>query len=830
MSDEYDYLPEPDYEPEYDFDDRPPVKSILEGLNPAQREAASTIEGPVLILAGPGSGKTRVLTHRIAYMISEARPRIDPHRIMAVTFTNKAAREMRERLERLIKAQFGEGSEVAKYLTVGTFHSVCVRILRVEATNIGLDRNFAIYDDSDQLAIIKQAMAAIGVSDKQYSPRAILSKISGAKSNLINPAEFQKVAREYFEEIVARIYPRYQELLRINRALDFDDLINVTVQLFQERPDVLERYQERYRYVMVDEYQDTNMVQYKLVSLLAAKYKNLCVVGDENQSIYGWRSADIRNILEFETEYPDARVIALEQNYRSTQVILDAATGLIRANTQRKDKKLWTENGVGKAIQVFEAYNEMEEANYVVNEVERLLSRNEIKKYNEVALLYRTNAQSQNLERTFVMRGIPYQIIGGLRFYERKEVKDTLAYLRLINSPYDGMSFNRIMINTPSGKGIGPKSITDLTVWAQGMDLPVYVGLQLLQSAEADEMERKRTGQPDPEEDILPPISLAPKIKSALFDFVNMLEGFITAKDSNEMKLPDFLDYVLKKTGYEQTLRDGSVDGDERWENIQQLKNVTADFAHLPLAEALAAFLEDVALVADVDKYDPQADAVTLITLHAAKGLEFPVVFIVGLEENILPHSRSLERESDLEEERRLLYVGITRAMRRLYLVYAFRRTVFGNPQASKPSRFLAEIPPNLVKGRGQKAASVSASGQTGMFGASQTRWGSSNSGSAYRSGNSGSSYGASGRASGGANPNRLGLGASRPGSAPESRTPSTGSGLQFKAGEKVLHAKFGKGMVVSSKASGNDEEVTVAFDGQGIKRLMASFANLQKQ
>ncbi|MDB5080356.1 MAG: UvrD/REP helicase [Chloroflexi bacterium] len=820
---EYDYEPEyePEYEPDYE-NDRPVEKSILEGLNPAQREAAGTIAGPVLILAGPGSGKTRVLTHRIAYMISEARPRIDPHRLLAVTFTNKAAREMRDRLEKLIKTQFGEGSEVAKYLTVGTFHSVCVRILRTEATNIGLDRNFAIYDDGDQLSIVKAAMAAVGLNDKQYSPRAILSLISSAKSNLRTPADLQSASHSYFEEVVARVYPRYQELLRMNRALDFDDLINMTVQLFTERPDVLERYQERYRYIMVDEYQDTNMVQYKLISLLASKYKNLCVVGDENQSIYGWRSADIRNILEFESDYPEAKVIALEQNYRSTQVILDAATGLIQANRQRKEKKLWTDNGVGKAIQVFEAYNEVEEANFVANELERLLSRNEIKKYNEAALLYRTNAQSRALEDMFVRRGIPYQLIGGTRFYERKEIKDTLAYLRLVNNPYDGMSFNRLMVNTTSGKGIGPKSITDLTGWAAGIELPVYVGLQLLQSAEADALERRRTGDLTPEDSILPPISLPPKVKNALFDFVNMLEGFITAKDNNEMSLPPFLDYVLKKSGYEDMLRDGSQEGDERWENVKELRNVTAEFAHLPLAEALAAFLEDVALVADVDKYDPQADAVTLITLHAAKGLEFPVVFIVGLEENILPHSRSLESESELEEERRLLYVGITRAMRKLYLVYAFRRTVFGNPTTSKPSRFLGEIPPNLIKGKEQKTASVSATGQTGMFGTSATKWGTPTGGSK-----------SSGLTSSGRSPNRLGLGASRPGtpasnSGKGSATPAAG-GVKYKAGEKVMHAKFGKGMVVSSKPSGTDEEVTVAFDGQGIKRLMASFANLQK-
>ncbi len=818
---ERDEIGEPESQDELD---KGTAGSILDGLNPAQGEAGRTIEGPVLILAGPGSGKTRVLTHRIAYMLSEVRPRIDPHSILAVTFTNKAAREMKERLERLLIRQFGEGNEVSKYLTVGTFHSTCMRILRVEAPQIGLDRNFAIYDDSDQLGLIKGAMGALGVSDKQYNPRAALSLISSAKSNLIGPAGLRDTARTYWEEVVARIYERYQELLRLNRALDFDDLINTTVQLLTERADVLERYQERYRYIMVDEYQDTNRAQYKYISLLAAKYKNLCVVGDENQSIYGWRSADIRNILEFESDYPEARVIALEQNYRSTQVILDAATGLIKANQQRKDKKLWTENGVGKAIQVFEAYNEVEEANYVVNEIERLLSRNEIKQYRDVALLYRTNAQSRAFEDMFVRRTIPYQLIGGTRFYERKEVKDVLAFLRLINNPYDGMSFSRIMNNTPSGKGIGPKSLTDLSVWANGMELPIYVGLQLLQSAEADEMARKRGEATGPvDEDMLPPISLPAKVKTALFDFVNMLDGFIQARTNNEMSLPPFLDYVLKKTGYEEFLRDGTMDGDERWDNVQELRNVCAEFAHLPLAEGLSAFLEEVALVADVDRYDPQADAVTLITLHAAKGLEFPVVFIGGLEENILPHSRSLEKESDLEEERRLLYVGITRAMQKLYLVYAFRRTMYGNPSASKPSRFLSEIPPNLIRGREQKAASLSQGGQTGMFGSSATKWGSSPSSSSGGGGGMKSSSSSSS--------SRLGLGASRPGATPDkTRQGGAGAGgVQFKAGDKVLHAKFGKGMVVSSKPSSGDEEVTVAFDGQGIKRLMVSFANLQK-
>ncbi len=792
--------------------------TILDGLNPVQREAASQIEGPVLILAGPGSGKTRVLTHRIAYMISERQPPIDPHNILAVTFTNKAAREMKERLERLLENQFGPDSQISKYLTVGTFHSVCVRILRVEANNMGFDRNFAIYDDGDQLGIIKAAMADLQLNDKQYSPRAALSLISNSKSNLISPKAMSP--RTYWEELVVRIYERYQDLLRINRAFDFDDLINMVVRLFEEQPTVLARYQERFRYILVDEYQDTNRAQYRLISLLASKYKNLCVVGDENQSIYGWRAADIRNILDFESEYPEVKVIALEQNYRSTQVILDAATGLIRANIQRKDKKLWTDNGVGKAIQIFEAYNEVEEANYVANEIERLLSRNEIKRHRDIAIMYRTNAQSRALEDMFVRRGMPYQIIGGTRFYERKEIKDTLAYLRLINNPYDGMSFNRLMANTASGKGVGPKTLTELGVWAGGLELPMYVGLQLLQSAEADEMARQR-GDPNapPPDDSLPPISLSGAAKRGLFDFVSTLDAFINAKNNNEMSLPPFLDFVLKKSGYEEQVRDGSQEGDERWANVQELRNVAGEYAHLPLAEGLSVFLEEVALVADVDKYDPQADAVTLITLLAAKGLEFPIVFIVGLEENILPHSRSLESEADMEEERRLLYVGITRAMQRLYLVYAFRRTVFGNAVPNKPSRFLKEIPSNLIRGREQKAPSVTTSGQLGMF--------SSNSATKWNSGGSSSASSSSGRSSPNSN-NRLGLGATRPGSS-SGKASSEGDKLQFKAGDKVTHPKFGKGMVVSSKISGGDEEVAVAFDGQGVKRLMASFANLQR-
>lgn len=787
--------------------------SILDSLNSVQQEAARTVQGPVLILAGPGSGKTRVLTHRIAYMLSEAEPKIDPHNILAVTFTNKAANEMKERLGKLIETHFGSDyRDLAKYLTMGTFHSVCVRILRRDSPHIGIDRNFAIYDDSDQLQIIRSAMGALSLSDKQYNPRAALSLISAAKSTLISPKGMQEQAKSYFEEVVARVYEKYQELLRLNRALDFDDLINTTTRLFQEAPKVLEEYQERYRYLMVDEYQDTNQAQYQLIKALGGKYHNVCVVGDVNQSIYSFRSADIRNILMFEDDYPEAKVISLEQNYRSTQVILDAAQNLIKANNQRRDLRLWTENGTGTAIQVYEAYDEMQEADYVVSEVERVRARTS-RPYRDFAVLYRTNAQSRAIEEMCIRRNVPYQLIGGTRFYDRKEVKDVLAYLRLIQNPYDGLSFLRIMTNTPSGKGIGAKSMNDLFGWADGMGLPVYPALQLLQSEEADELAHQNSGAKEPFESQLPPLNLSAKIRATLFDFINLLDAFINARD--EMNLPQLFDFVLKKSGYEQSLRDGSEEGEERWRNVQELGNVAAEFSHLSGEEGLTAFLEQVALVADVDRLDPNKDAITLITLHAAKGLEYPFVFIIGLEENILPHSRSLDNEKDLEEERRLLYVGITRAKEKLYMIYAFRRSLYGNQLPTKPSRFLTEIPRNLLKGFQQNAGT--GGGHSGFKGSQRsTLWGgTANKATTWNSGSTSTSNATK-----------------RPAATNGARTSGNGSsttGPKFKAGDRVQHVKFGKGMVVSSKATSDDEEVTVAFEGQGVKRLMASFANLQK-
>lgn len=806
--------------------------SILNQLNPVQREAAANVRGPVLIIAGPGSGKTRVLTYRIAYMLSETSPHIDPHNILAVTFTNKAAKEMRERLDKLLVQTFGEG-KMAQYLTVGTFHSFCVRLLRVEANNIGLDRNFTIYDHDEQISIIKDSFKALGINDKQYSPNAALSLISNAKSKLISPKGFQEAAKSYFEEVTARVYGKYEEFLHTNHSLDFDDLINKAVQMFEQHPEILERYQERYKYIMVDEYQDTNHAQYRLIKLLAQKYQNLCVVGDDDQSIYAFRSADITNILNFEADYPQAKVVYLEQNYRSTQTILDAAMAVIRGNSQRKDKKLWTENGEGLQVQLFEAYNEMEEADYIVSEIERLMNRTPAYKAGEVAVLYRTNAQSRALEEMFIRRRLPYQIVGGIRFYERKEIKDALSYFRLIQNPYDSISFMRLMKNTPSGRGVGQKTLDDVSGWAAGMNLPTYVALQLLQSQEAEYLSRqnaaKANRQASPDElpldnMLLPPLNLTPKAKNALLDFVNLLEAFIEGR--NQIGLLEYFDFVLKKSGYEEMVNDnGSEEGRDRWNNVQELRTVVTDYTHLPTSEGLSAFLEDIALIADLDKFDTETDKVTLITMHAAKGLEFPIVFIAGLEEGILPHSRSLEDEIQMEEERRLLYVGITRAKQKLYLVYAFRRSLYGNSIPGRPSRFLFDIPRELIKGREQSKGSAGVSPHSDLFGGTRGSWSAQGNSSATKWVSPGSTPLKS--TAGSSSKPKAGI-PTRPVKPIAPISQEVGA-PKYRAGEKITHPKFGKGIIVTSRAIKDDEEVTVAFEGQGVKKLMASLANLTK-
>ncbi len=733
---------------------------VLTGLNPAQREAVETSEGPLLILAGPGSGKTRVIAHRIAYLI--AHRRVHPRRILAVTFTNKAAREMRDRVFALL------GSDRARDITLGTFHAVCSRILRVDGERIGVPRTFAIYDDADQQAVVKQAMRDLDLDPRRTPPRAVLSTISRAKSELTTPESYAQLVRDYFQEVVSRVYRRYQEALEENAALDFDDLLMKAVQLFREQADVLEKYAQRYLHVHIDEFQDTNVAQYVLARQLASGHRNICVVGDPDQSIYTWRAADLRNIMNFERDYPDARVVYLEQNYRSTQNILDSAHGVISINRERKEKNLWTENVRGSEVVVQEAYSEEEEAAFVADQVEALMESDSYTA-GAFAVMYRTNAQSRPFEETFVRRNIPYRLVGGTRFYERREVKDLLAYLRLVQNPFDSVALLRV-INVPP-RGIGQRTVQELGRWSQELAIPPYAALQLL-----GEQEREESDQPSSH-------PFQKRTASALLGFLNLLNDLIggVAKQS----LSELLDTVLERTDYRRFLLEDLADGEERWENVQELRTVATQYDELAPAQALASFLEDVALITDIDTYDEKADAVTLITLHAAKGLEFPVVFIVGVEEGLLPHMRSYDDPSQMEEERRLCYVGMTRAKERLYLVRAFRRSLGGH---NPPSRFLSDIPSDLITT--PEPVEV---------------------GPGVRFQNAGEG----------------------PSSAAPSR-PSTGSGRAapqdtFRAGEHVRHPKFGEGVVVSCEPTGGDHMVVVAFKGDaGLKRLLLSFAPLE--
>jgi len=719
---------------------------ILATLNPAQREAVEAIQGPVLILAGPGSGKTRVITHRIAYLIKSCG--VSPHNIMAVTFTNKAAREMKERLEQLL-------GQAVEALTLGTFHAICARILRREGKAIELDSSFVIYDEEDQLSLTKQALEELNLDPKQYAPRALHSAISAAKSRLISPNDYAQRVSSYFEEIVHRVYQRYQQLLSQGRAVDFDDLLMKTVQLFQEHPQILNRYQSKYVHILVDEFQDTNIVQYMLMKHLAGKYRNLCVVGDPDQSIYSWRFADLRNILSFEKDYPEAKVVFLEQNYRSTKTILEVATDVISVNMQRKPKKLWTENEDGASVTVIESYNAEEEAQSVVNEIEKLIGQEQIS-LKDCAVMYRVNAQSRALEETFLRYGVPYRLVGGTRFYQRREVKDIIAYLRLINNPQDNVSLVRI-INVPV-RGIGQRTLSHLQDWAKAHDISLFEALkQVSHNPIASEAKQ----------------SLPPRITQALAGFDAVMAELIA--QSHELSLSGLLDEIWEHTRYKEYILD-KEDGEDRWENIMELKSVASEYDEFNPEEALVAFLEKVSLVSDIDELDEKADAVTLITLHQAKGLEFPAVFIVGLEEGILPYRRSFDDPEEMEEERRLCYVGITRAKERLYLLRSYRRSLFGGSTANPPSRFLQDIAPHLISPRGLWEESPTPSA------------------SAY--------------------------------SQPSSQPLGT---LALKVGDHVRHSKFGPGIVMNCLPTRDDQELTVAFEEAGVKKLLASLAPLEK-
>ena len=732
---------------------------VLSGLNLAQREAVETAEGPLLILAGPGSGKTRVIAHRIAYLV--AHQRVHPRRILAVTFTNKAAREMRDRVFGLV------GGDIGRDITLGTFHAVCSRILRVDGERIGLSRAFAIYDDADQLAVARQVMQDLGLDPRRTSPRAILATISRAKSELSTAEAYAQLVGDYFQEVVSRVYGRYQEALEENNAVDFDDLLMKTVQLFRDQPDVLDKYAQRYLHVHIDEFQDTNVAQYVLARQFASGHGNICVVGDPDQSIYTWRAADLRNILNFERDFPKAEVVYLEQNYRSTQTILDSAHNVISVNRQRKEKKLWTENQRGSRVVVHEAYDEEEEAAFVAEEVEAL-TKGDSHSPCAFAVMYRTNAQSRPFEEAFVRRGIPYRLVGGTRFYERREIKDLLAYLRLVHNPFDAICLLRV-INVPP-RGIGQRTVQELNRWSRELEIPSYAVLQLLAEQEST------SGGEEDNDGGQTPHPFQKRIAAALLRFLDLLNELI--KEAPTQSLSELLEAIIARADYRRYLLEGFADGEERWENVQELRAVASQYDELAPAEALARFLEDAALITDIDEYDEKADAVTLITLHAAKGLEFAVVFIVGMEEGLLPHMRSYDEPAQMEEERRLCYVGMTRAQERLYLVRAFRRTFGGH---NPPSRFLADIPRELVTSRERIPAGTPAR-------------------------------------------ERFALGPRRSEERPKRLD------VAFAAGDHVRHPKFGEGIVVScEEQKSGDQLVIVAFKGEaGIKRLLLSFAPLE--
>ena len=744
---------------------------LLSELNEPQRIAAQTTEGPVLILAGAGSGKTKALTHRVAYLVAEKQ--IPPGNILAVTFTNKAAGEMRARVLTLL----GQNPLARGYLPfVGTFHSICLRLLRLEATEIGLAPNFLIFDTGDSQSAIKRAMRTLAIDDKQLTPGLIQALISSAKNELIAPAAYAKLAQGKAQAAAAKVYPAYQSLLREAGALDFDDLIYNTVEMFRNHPDLLQKYQNLFRYVMVDEYQDTNHAQYQITKLLSAGHHNIAVVGDDWQSIYSWRGANFQNILDFEKDYPDATVIKLEQNYRSTKRILDAAHAVIAKNRVRSDKKLWTDRGDGVGIGVVNVYNEIQEAETIVARIQELRIT-EKRELHDFAVLYRTNAQSRSLEEGFLRAGLPYKIVGGTRFYERKEIKDAIAYLRYLYQPDDSVSFGRI-INLPP-RGLGDVSLQKVEAWRRGQ--PVRDSAEGLKPMSLLEACRQADRIP----------GLQTRAVNSLQSFALLIDGL--RGEAQKLAVGPLLDLAIKRSGYLSFLDDGSIQSADRIENVKELLSVAETYNEL----SLEGFLEEIALIADIDNYSQESNAVTLMTLHAAKGLEFPVVFIPGAEEGIFPHSRALFDPDQMEEERRLCYVGMTRARERLYLLYANSRLLYGATNHNPPSRFLLEIPAELQ-----------------------------DDGSEWSGAARGLTTAAAGHATGAGSwsPQPMhGTGAITEAQASAHREAMLG--LDLSPGDRIRHAKFGEGIV--SGVSG--DEVTAAFEGLGSKRLSLSFAPIEK-
>jgi DNA helicase II / ATP-dependent DNA helicase PcrA len=718
---------------------------LLEALNPVQAEAVLHTEGPVLLVAGAGSGKTRALTHRIAYLIRERGA--SPFALLAITFTNKAAREMAERVEGLL------GGRIARGMWILTFHSACARILRREHDHIGLPSSFTIYDEADTERLIATVLKDLNLDVKRFPPRAMAAAIGKAKDEVLTAAEFSDLAGNFYEQTIAKVYLAYEERKRAAGALDFDDLIGETVLLFRRQPEVLEHYQERFRYILIDEYQDTNRAQYQLVNQLAAKYRNLCVVGDADQGVYSWRGATIQNLLDFERDYPDAQVFLMEQNYRSTANILAVANALIEHNVQRKPKSLWTETQGGEVAVRYRADDEHEEALFVAEETHRLVEE-EGHRYSDIAIFYRTNAQSRVLEDVFMRAGTPYRVVGGVRFYQRKEIKDVLAYLRLLMNPQDVISARRV-INTPK-RGIGEATVASLEGFAAVEGIPV-----LEAARRADEIG-----------------SLASRARGAVAGFVGVMDRLQAALDSGAGP-KRMVEAAATESGYLLELEaERTVEAEGRIENIRELGGVAAEFEQREPDGSLSDFLESVSLVGEQDEYDEEAGSVTLMTLHNAKGLEFPVVFIIGLEDGIFPHYRSMGDQAELEEERRLMYVGVTRARERLYLTHAWSRSLFGATSYNPPSRFLGEIPNELVRAIEEESV-------IGGRGAdvSQIR------------------------------------------AAVEGRREPVHIG----AGDTVLHDKWGEGVVLTVSGAGTDAEATIRFEDAGEKRLLLAYAPLKR-
>lgn len=737
---------------------------LLNGMNPRQKEAVLHTDGPLLLMAGAGSGKTRVLTHRIAYLIEEKE--VNPWNILAITFTNKAAKEMKERVNAIL-ASGGED------VWVSTFHSMCVRILRRDVDFIGYNRNFTIIDSSEQLTLMKRILKELNIDPKKYDPRSILGTISQAKNSLQTPQDFAKMQGSYYEEIAAKCYAAYQKELQYNQCMDFDDLIMNTIRLFEEHPDSLTYYQNKFHYIHVDEYQDTNHAQYMLVNLLAGRFRNLCVVGDADQSIYGWRGADMQNILDFEKDYPDAAVILLEQNYRSTKNILSAANQVIENNSNRKPKNLWTENKEGNKITYYRADNERDETRFIVDRMQEEIRSNH-RNYGDFAILYRTNAQSRVMEETLLKANIPYKMVGGHKFYDRKEIKDILAYLNVLANPQDSISFERI-VNSPK-RGIGPGSIEKLRSFASLHEWPLLEAAQNVDLA-----------------------NIGGKAGQQLGAFGEMIQE--VTQMIPYLTVTELTKEVLDRSGYLEDLKiQNTLEAQARIENLEEFLTVTQEFdkqfeqqneedADAP-EEKLTVFLNDLALVSDIDNLEEDASQVTLMTLHAAKGLEFPVVFLIGLEEGVFPLSRALMEESELEEERRLAYVGITRAEEALYLTNAFSRTLYGRTQYNRPSRFVEEIDQELLEIEGMRPTPK----KTPVF-AKKTAY-------SYKQ--------------------------------PEtavvpSKSATGGENNSWKPGDKVKHKKWGLGTVVRVSGTSKDLELDVAFPSQGVKRLLAAFAPIEK-